>query len=106
MTLPRAVLGLLVVANLVYLLWTLGALSVFGAEPRRMREAEPQRLAQQLRPGALRVRSTGDARPAPSPAPAAAPGAAPAAAPAAAAASTAALPAPDEPPLTQQFDHR
>ena len=52
----RALVILLVIANLVYLAWTQGALSVIGAQPARFRESEPQRLQQQIRPELLQVR--------------------------------------------------
>jgi hypothetical protein len=98
----RAVFGGLVLANLLYFVWALGGLAVFGAAPQRLRDTEPQRLAQQIRPGSLRIRATGDARPAAAaPAPAAAASAATGAAP-----SPAPTTKPDEPTLTQQFDHR
>ena len=51
----RALVILLVLANLVYFAWTQGALSVIGAQPARFRESEPQRLQQQVRPELLQI---------------------------------------------------
>jgi hypothetical protein len=52
----RALVIVLVLANLVYLAWSQGALSWIGAQPARYRESEPQRLQQQVRPELLQVR--------------------------------------------------
>lgn len=51
-----AVFLLLLVANLGYYAWTRGGLAVFGMEPARFTETEPQRLAQQIRPQLLQIR--------------------------------------------------
>ncbi len=48
--------GTLLLANLVYFAWTQGGLAVFGAVPAAFSEHEPQRLAQQIRPGLLQIR--------------------------------------------------
>ena len=52
----RVLVVLLVVANLGYFAWTRGGLAVFGTEPARFSEREPQRLAQQVRPQMLQIR--------------------------------------------------
>ncbi len=52
----RALVILLVLANLVYFGWTRGALAVIGAQPAHFQEAEPQRLQQQIRPELLQIR--------------------------------------------------
>jgi len=52
----RLVVALLVVANLGYFAWTRGGLAVFGTEPARFSEREPQRLTQQVRPQMLQIR--------------------------------------------------
>jgi hypothetical protein len=51
----RAIVVLLLVANLGYYAWTHGALAVFGMEPARFNETEPQRLLQQVRPELLQI---------------------------------------------------
>ena len=51
----RVLVVLLVVANLGYFAWTRGGLAVFGTEPARFSEREPQRLAQQVRPQMLQI---------------------------------------------------
>ena len=80
----RALVALLLVANLAYFAWTRGHLGQLGLEPPQTGEA--QRLAQQLKPEALRLLngpkpeaplpaqdSAATAAPAPTPAPAAEP---------------------------------
>lgn len=52
----RLVVVALLVANLGYFAWTRGALALFGAEPARFSETEPQRLQQQVRPQMLQIR--------------------------------------------------
>ena len=49
----RALVALLLLANLLWLAWSQGALRGVGLAP--LQSAEPQRLAHQLRPDALRV---------------------------------------------------
>ena len=55
-TMLRAVVILLVVANLVYFTWTQGGLAWMGTQPARYSETEPQRMTQQVRPTILQVR--------------------------------------------------
>ena len=52
----RLLVVVLVVANLGYFAWTRGGLAVFGTEPARLSEREPQRLTQQVRPQMLQIR--------------------------------------------------
>ena len=52
----RALVILLVVANVVYFAWARGALALIGAQPARFGETEPQRLQQQVRPELLQIR--------------------------------------------------
>jgi len=52
----RLLVVVLVVANLGYYAWTRGGLAVFGTEPARFSEREPQRLTQQVRPQMLQIR--------------------------------------------------
>jgi hypothetical protein len=52
----RLIVVLLLVANLGYYAWTRGALALFGTEPARFSEREPQRLTQQVRPQMLQIR--------------------------------------------------
>ena len=52
----RLLVVVLVVANLGYFAWTRGGLAVFGTEPARFSEREPQRLTQQVRPQMLQIR--------------------------------------------------
>lgn len=59
----RWVVALLLVANLGYCAWTRGALAMFGAEPARFSETEPQRLQQQVRPQMLQIRKNAPAQP-------------------------------------------
>ncbi|WP_295852170.1 SPOR domain-containing protein [uncultured Xylophilus sp.] len=56
----RALVLLLVLANGAYYAWSHGALGGWGAEPAS--QAEPQRIAQQIRPEALRVLTADEAR--------------------------------------------
>jgi len=51
----RAIVVLLLVMNLGYYAWTHRALAVFGTEPARFNETEPQRLLQQVRPELLQI---------------------------------------------------
>ena len=71
----RALLAALVVLNVGYFAWTRGALALFGSVPAALAEREPQRMDQQIRPGALKIRNGPAAEP-----PAAEPPAVPAAA--------------------------
>jgi len=57
----RALVLVLVVANIGYFAWTRGALAAFGLVPARFAETEPQRLADQLRPGLLQIRTEDNA---------------------------------------------
>jgi hypothetical protein len=60
----RLLVVLLVVANLIYFTWTLGGLAMFGTEPARFSETEPQRLSQQVRPKMLEIKvDNGAAKP-------------------------------------------
>jgi hypothetical protein len=51
----RAIVVALLVANLGYYAWTQGALAVFGTQPERFNQTEPQRLQQQVRPELLQI---------------------------------------------------
>lgn len=51
----RALFALLVLANLGYFLWARGDLAAFGSVPESMTQREPHRLAQQVRPEALKL---------------------------------------------------
>ena len=51
----RVVLVALVVINIGYFAWTRGQLAMIGMLPASFAEHEPQRVAQQVRPGALQV---------------------------------------------------
>ncbi|RZL61251.1 MAG: sporulation protein [Variovorax sp.] len=51
----RAVLAVLVLANVLYLAWTLGGLALFGTVPARLTETEPHRMGQQIRPELLQI---------------------------------------------------
>jgi len=46
---------LLILANLGYFAWSRGELAIFGIEPARFSESEPQRVAQQIRPQLLKI---------------------------------------------------
>jgi len=59
----RLLVAVLLLANLGYFAWTRGALALFGAEPARFSETEPQRLQQQVRPEMLRIRTNPPAKP-------------------------------------------
>ena len=50
----------LVLANGLYLAWSQGLLQSWGAAPTQ--QSEPQRLGQQIRPEALRLLNTDEAR--------------------------------------------
>ena len=52
----RALVLVLLAANVGYFAWTRGALAMFGATPARLSETEPERLTQQLRPQLLQIR--------------------------------------------------
>ena len=52
----RALVLVLLVANVGYFAWTHGALAIFGLVPARFTETEPQRLTDQLRPDLLQIR--------------------------------------------------
>ncbi|MDL9999093.1 sporulation protein [Variovorax sp. J22P240] len=52
----RLLVVVLLLANLGYFAWTRGGLAVFGTEPARFSEREPQRLTQQVRPQMLQIR--------------------------------------------------
>ena len=59
----RALVLALLLANGLYLAWGQGLLAAYGFAPAR--QAEPERLAQQIRPEALRLLAPGPAAPAP-----------------------------------------
>ena len=61
----RALVLALLLANGLYFAWGQGMLAAYGFAPAR--QAEPERLAQQIRPEALRLLAPGPAAPAPSP---------------------------------------
>jgi len=52
----RILLLALILANGLYFAWSQGALAVFGLLPASYTEREPQRLSQQVRPGALQIK--------------------------------------------------
>lgn len=56
MKLLRAVIFLLVLANIGFYAWTRGAFIAFGSAPARLTETEPQRVNQQIRPEILNIR--------------------------------------------------
>jgi len=58
----RLVVIVLLVANLGYYAWSHGALALFGTEPARFSEREPQRLEQQVRPQMLEIRKDASGR--------------------------------------------
>ncbi len=60
----RAVIWTLVVANAGYFAWSRGTFAAFGWVPASLTETEPQRLANQLRPGLLQIRIDDAAAPA------------------------------------------
>jgi len=60
----RALVVLLVVANLLYFAWARGGLAVFGIVPASMSQREPERLAQQIRPQLLNIGKDESAAPA------------------------------------------
>lgn len=51
----RLLVAALLVANLGYWAWTRGGFAVFGLQPASQAQAEPHRLAQQVRPQLLRI---------------------------------------------------
>jgi hypothetical protein len=57
----RLAVLLLLLANAAYYVWSQGWLAGAGLEPAR--QTEPQRLRQQIKPEALRILSTDEARP-------------------------------------------
>lgn len=59
----RALVVLLLLANLFYFAWARGGLALFGAVPARLGQREPERLSQQIRPQLLQIRK--DESPAP-----------------------------------------
>lgn len=59
----RLIVVLLLAANLGYYAWTRGALALFGTEPARFSEREPQRLTQQVRPQMLQIRKEEPSKP-------------------------------------------
>ncbi|MGJ7581756.1 hypothetical protein ACSFA3_16360 [Variovorax sp. RHLX14] len=63
----------LVLANVVYFAWSQGAFAVFGAQPERFTQTEPQRMARQVNPTLLRVLKEAPPVPSPDAAPAEAP---------------------------------
>ncbi|VTU39022.1 hypothetical protein H6CHR_05368 [Variovorax sp. PBL-H6] len=52
----RALVVLLLMANLLYFAWARGGLAMFGIVPARLSQSEPERLAQQIRPQLLQIR--------------------------------------------------
>lgn len=56
MSTSRFLLAALLLANLGYFAWTQGELAMFGMLPASFAEHEPQRVTQQIRPGALQIR--------------------------------------------------
>ncbi|MBT2324968.1 sporulation protein [Variovorax paradoxus] len=52
----RALVLVLLVANLGYFAWTRGGLAMFGTMPARFSQTEPERLKQQVRPQLLQIR--------------------------------------------------
>jgi len=54
--LMRLLVVLVIVANVGYYAWSQGALALFGTQPARFSEREPQRLQQQVRPQMLEIR--------------------------------------------------
>ncbi|OUM03799.1 hypothetical protein [Variovorax sp. JS1663] len=51
----RALVVLLLVANLLYFAWSRGGLAMFGAVPAQLGQSEPERLTQQVRPQLLKI---------------------------------------------------
>jgi hypothetical protein len=60
----RVIVAVLLLANLLYFAWARGGLALFGAVPARLAQREPERLAQQVRPQLLQIRSDEGAAPA------------------------------------------
>lgn len=52
----RALVVLLLLANLIYFAWARGGLAMFGTVPARLGQSEPERLKQQIRPQLLQIR--------------------------------------------------
>ncbi|GAA4359592.1 hypothetical protein GCM10023165_55860 [Variovorax defluvii] len=51
----RALVILLLVANVLYFAWSRGGLAMFGTVPAQMSQGEPERLTQQIRPQLLTI---------------------------------------------------
>jgi hypothetical protein len=51
----RALVVLLLLANLLYFAWSRGGLAMFGTVPAQLSQGEPERLAQQVRPQLLKI---------------------------------------------------
>jgi hypothetical protein len=51
----RLLVVALLLANLGFYAWSRGGLAMFGTEPERFTETEPQRLQQQVRPQLLQI---------------------------------------------------
>ena len=60
----RALVVILVVANLLYFAWARGGLAMFGFVPARLSQREPERLMQQIRPQLLQIGKDEGAAPA------------------------------------------
>jgi len=52
----RLLVVALLLANIGFYAWSRGGLALFGTEPDRFAESEPQRLQQQVRPQLLVIR--------------------------------------------------
>jgi hypothetical protein len=52
----RALVVLLLLANLLYFAWARGGLAMFGTVPAGLGQSEPERLKQQIRPLLLQIR--------------------------------------------------
>jgi hypothetical protein len=51
----RALVVLLLLANLLYFAWSRGGLALFGTVPAQLSQGEPERLTQQVRPQLLKI---------------------------------------------------
>ena len=51
----RALVILLLVANVLYFAWSRGGLAMFGTVPAQLSQGEPERLTQQIRPQLLKI---------------------------------------------------
>ncbi len=51
----RLLIAVLLAANGLYALWAMGGLALLGMVPASEAQREPQRIAQQLRPEALKI---------------------------------------------------